>query len=163
MKKLLLTIFAIVLLLPFTAVCQAANNEEPTIKELMNVIHEHYNVNFIYDSSLELDVPSAKKVDPRKHMLEECLTELFEGTGIEWSIQKKYIVLTHKDRKRRPKDYTIFIEEQRDTLNESRITALTSRDMNTTQTGHQKPTASAYRQPPPPPQTGYADEHETPQ
>ena len=75
-----------------------------TLKEQMPVLHELFGVNFIYDSSLELDVPSSKKVDPRRHTLEECLTKLFEGTGIEWSIQKKYIVLTHKDRKRRPKD-----------------------------------------------------------
>lgn len=116
----------------------AGKGSMPTLKEQMQVIHDHFGVNFIYDSSLELDVPSAKKMDPRRHTLEECLTDLFEGTDIEWSIQKKYIVLTHKDRKRRPKDYTIFIEEQRDTLNESMITALTSKDLNTTQTGHQK-------------------------
>ena len=134
MKKLNLIFCA--LLLCTSAI--AGKGDMPTLKEQMLAIHDHFGVNFIYDSSLELDVPSAKKVDPRRHTLEECLTELFEGTGIEWSIQKKYIVLTHKDRKRKPKNYTIFIEEQRDTLNESRITALTSKDLNTTQTGHQK-------------------------
>ena len=134
MKKLNLIFCALLL-------CTAAiagKGDIPTLKEQMLAIHDHFGVNFIYDSSLELDVPSAKKVDPRKHTLEECLTDLFEGTGIEWEIQKKYVVLTHRDRKRRPKDYTIFIEEQHDTLNESRITALTSKDLNTTQTGFRK-------------------------
>ena len=135
MKKLLLTIFAIVLLLPFTAVCQAANNDEPTIKELMNVIHEHYNVNFIYDSSLELDIKAPNRINPSRQSLEECLEALFTGTGIEWEIMKKYIVLTHTDKKRKPKDYTIFIEEQMDTLSESRITAYIDRNRAATQTG----------------------------
>ena len=135
MKKLLLTIFAIVLLLPFTAVCQAANNDEPTIKELMNVIHEHYNVNFIYDSSLELDIKAPNRINPSRQSLEECLEALFTGTGIEWEVMKKYIVLTHTDKKRKPKDYTIFIEEQMDTLSESRITAYIDRNRAAAQTG----------------------------
>ena len=48
---------------------------------------------------------------------------------------KKYIVLTKAGSKKKPKDYTIFIEEQRDTIDESRITAYIDRRMDATQTG----------------------------
>ena len=135
MKKLLLSIFAIMLLLPATAVSQAANKEEQTIKELMNVIHEHYNVNFIYDSSLDLNIEPQNRINPSRQSLEECLAALFEGTGIEWEVKKKYIVLTHKDNKKKAKDYTIFIEEQRDTMGESWITAYIDRHKAASQTG----------------------------
>ena len=70
------------------------------IKELMNVIHEHYNVNFIYDSSLDLNIEPQNRINPSRQSLEECLTALFEGTGIEWEVMKKYIVLTHTDKKK---------------------------------------------------------------
>ena len=116
----------------------ARQQESPTLKEQMSAIHETFGINFIYDSSLELDIPSLKKIDPRRQTLQECLTVLFQGTQIQWEIRKKYVVLTHKDKKKKPKDYTIFIEEQRDTLNGAVITALTSKGLNTTQTGHQK-------------------------
>ena len=108
---------------------------QPTIKEQMQKLHLHFDINFIYDSSLSLDVPADAIPDPERQTLEECLETLFKDTGIEWEIHRKYIVLTYKDKKRKPKDYTIFIEEQRDTLNESRIIAMTDRNRNLTQTG----------------------------
>lgn len=131
MKKLTLVLSILLL----TTAAYAGKDGMPTLKEQMTVIHEHFGINFIYDSSIGLDIPSPKKTDPRGQSLEECLSGLFDGTGIEWEIQKKYVVLTHRDKKRRPKDYTILIEEQHDTLDGSVITALTTKDLNTTQTG----------------------------
>ncbi len=122
------------------AVFEAPGKKEdlPTIKEQMEKIHLLFNMNFIYDSSISLDVPTDAKPDPESQTLEECLETLFKDTDIGWEVHKRYIILTHKDRKRKPKDYTIFIEEQRDTLNESRITALTGKDRNITQTGFKR-------------------------
>ncbi len=111
---------------------------KPTIKEQMQKIHLHFDINFIYDSSISLYTPTDAKPDPERQTLEECLETLFKDTGIVWEIHRKYIVLTHKDKKRKPKDYTIFIEEQQDTLSESRITALAVRNRNMTQTGFKK-------------------------
>lgn len=111
---------------------------KPTIKEQMQKIHLHFDINFIYDSSIALDIPTDAKPDPERQTLEECLETLFKDTGIVWEIHRKYIVLTHKDKRRKPKDYTIFIEEQQDTLSESRITALAGRNRNMTQTGFKK-------------------------
>ena len=124
----------------------AQNGKMPTLKEQMQLIHEHFGVNFIYDSSIELDKEAPRKIDPRRQNLEECLAGLFTGTDLEWEVMKKYVVLTHKDKKRKPRDYTIFIEEQHDTLNESVITALAARDLNTTQTGFEKIDGKTFNQ-----------------
>lgn len=133
MKLLLRTIFALTLLYAHSAVSLAEITRNLTIKELMNILHEHYCVNFIYDSSLELDIECEAKIDPYRQSLEESLTTIFYETDIKWEIRKKYILLTRGDKK--AKDYKIFIEEQTDTLSESRITAYIKRNHATTQTG----------------------------
>lgn len=138
MRVLLRTILTLALLLPFSAVSYAGNEKDATIKEMMEVIHDHFGVNFIYDSSLELDIKAPQQINPSKQSLVVCLAVLFADTGIDWEIQKKYVVLTNRDKKRKAKDYTIFFEEQRDTINESVIIGLTTKEMNTTQTGLQK-------------------------
>ena len=118
----------------------------PTLKSGMESLHEIYGVNFIYDSSIALDIPykgkPMKDIAPRnarsnQQSLETCLDALFSGSGIDYEIMKKYIVLT-KAGSKKPKDYTIFIEEQHDTINESIITAYTDRRRNATQTGLSK-------------------------
>ena len=113
-----------------------------TLRAKMEVIHEQFGVNFIYDSSLELDRiaghagnDAARHARPDRASLEETLDALFAGTGIEYRIMKKYIVLTRSDSRKKPKDYTIFIEEQHDTLSESVVTAMRDPLRNTTQTG----------------------------
>ena len=143
MKKLNIILLLLALC---CGVVEAKNEDRPTIREQMQTIHEHFGVYFIYDSSLKLDVGSPNRINPRKQTLEECLKGLFSGTDIEWNIQKKYVVLTSKDKKRRAKDYTIYIEELRDTLNESVITALAARDLNTTQTGFEKIDGKTFNQ-----------------
>ena len=133
MKILLRTFLSIILLFSYAAVSQAGNNDHPTIKDLMNIIHEHYGVNFIYDSSIELDTPAENNISPSRQTLEGCLTILFEGTDLAWEVMKKYIVITYSDKK--PKDYKILIEEQRDTLSESRVTSYMNRRRTASQTG----------------------------
>lgn len=137
MKILSRTLF-ILIILTFSHLGFAQNSAVPTLRTEMEEIHEKFGANFIYDSSLEIDVPAPKDVKMDGRTLEQCLDELFSGTDIQWSIQKKYVVLVYKDKKRKPRDYTIFIEEQHDTINESIVTAQTSKELNTTQTGFQK-------------------------
>ena len=110
----------------------------------MEYLHQEFGVNFVYDSALDMSVPydgrplkdivKAERNSSDKG-LTACLNVLFLRYGIEYKIMKKYIVLTRFDSKKKPKDYTIFIEEQRDTLTESVITALLDPKRNTTQTG----------------------------
>ena len=120
-----------------------------TIRSEMEVIHEKFGVNFVFDSSIDLNIPysgrpvadmisgkrSTVTPDSDRSSLELCLETLFKGTDIEYEIMKKYIVLTQADKRRKPKDYTIFIEEQHDTLDESSITAYINRRHKATQTG----------------------------
>ena len=109
-----------------------------TIRAEMEVIHTCFNVNFVYDSSLDLGASyrgESMASLSKKKSLEECLKILFASSGIEFEIMKKYIVLTKADSKKKPKDYTIFIEEQHDTIDESVITAMINPSRNNTQTG----------------------------
>ena len=135
------------------AIAPASAQQSRTLKSEMEVIHESLGVNFVYDSEIELNVPYSGKPmkeviksrrtdrmlsvlpDSDRASLELCLQTLFAGTGIEYEIMKKYIVLTQADKRKKPKDYTIFIEEQHDTLNESIITAIVEPRRNSTQTG----------------------------
>ena len=128
----------------FIAIAPARAQQSRTLKSEMEVIHESLGVNFVYDSAIEIDVPYSGKpmkdvinANKKEHsvLLEECLLTLFAGTNIEYEIMKKYIVLTRADKRKKPKDYTIFIEEQHDTIDEAVITALTDPKRNQTQTG----------------------------
>ena len=132
MKRVLL--LTLTLILVVTVPCGAQQSR--TLKSEMEVIHKLMGVNFVYDSSIELDVPydGRPMKDMRTESLEACLNTLFAGTDIEFEIMKKYVVLT-KASKKRPRDYAIFVEEQRDTLDESRITAYIDHRHSTTQTG----------------------------
>ena len=136
--------YAFILLLAFVlpslahAHASVKTDEVMTLKSQMEVIHQQFGVNFVYDSSLDLDIPyrgCPMKTIAGRESLEACLDALFSGTGIDYEIMKKYIVLTKAGSKKKPKDYTIFIEEQKDTLDESRITAFVGRQKNATQTG----------------------------
>ena len=171
-QKILTAIILMTVVL--TASAQTKPAEGATVRELMEVIHEIFGVNFVYDSSLDLDriagragndvikktgndVPSSRHSthsghsDSSRHSrldresLEACLAALFKDTGIEYEIMKKYIVLTKAGSKKKPKDYTIFIEEQHDTIDESRITAIIDRRRNAAQTGLERIDASAFK------------------
>ena len=135
MMKHVLLLFTTILSIAFSALAQSPSR---TLKTEMECLHQEFGVNFIYDSSLDIDVPYRGK--PMKELaakddLELCLQTLFQGTGIRYEIMKKYIVLTSIFSQKKPKDYTIFIEEQHDTINESVVTAIVDPKRNSTQTG----------------------------
>ena len=141
MKRTLLhaLILLVTSLLPSLASAQTAAGQgaAQTLKSGMEALHQIYGVNFVYDSSIALDIPAKGKPMKAYSSLEAGLEALFSGSGIDYEIMKKYIVLT-KAGSKKPKDYTIFIEEQHDTINESIITAYTDRRRNATQTGLSK-------------------------
>lgn len=134
MKRVLLLFIAIVLM-ALSSVAPSYAQQYRTIESEMKVIHESLGVNFVYDSSLNLNIPYSGKTMKGIASLEDCLRTLFSGTNIEYEIMKKYVVLTQSDKRKKPKDYTIFIEEQRDTLDVAIVTALVDPKRNSTQTG----------------------------
>jgi len=140
MRHVLLLI-ASMLCLAFPAMAQ---QQERTLKSEMEFLHQEFGVNFVYDSSIDLKKAYSGK--PMKEVardaknshdkgLMSCLMALFENSGVDFEIMKKYIVLTKEGSKKKPKDYTILIEEQHDTINESVVTALLNPEKNETQTG----------------------------
>lgn len=131
MKRILL-IFAAVILMALSATAQTRPG---TLGAEMEFMHGHYGVNFIYDSTISVDVAYSGSSIREAADMDECLKTLFEGSGIEYRVMKKYIVLTKAGAKKKPKDYTIFIEEQYDTINESVVTAMVDPRRNSTQTG----------------------------
>lgn len=147
MRPFIKTALTFIFLFSFMSEARSVTDRLPTIREEMRIIHEFFDVNFIYDSSLDLDIPyrgqPMKDIVSRhsrtdSETLSLCLEVLFKDSGISYEMMKQYVVLTKADSKKKPKDYTIFIQEQRDTLDESLITALIPKDLNTTQTGFRK-------------------------
>ena len=143
MKHVLYLITATITM-AFLAIAPAAAQQSRTLKSEMEVIHESLGVNFVYDSAIDIDVPYSGKPmkdiikgNKNEHtaILQECLQTLFAGTGIDYEIMRKYIVLTQADKRKKPKDYTILVEEQHDSITESVITALIDPKRNSTQTG----------------------------
>ena len=131
MRKLLISLL---LVLPLAVQAQT------TLRDQMNEVAGQFGVNFIYDSSLELDRIANR---PDRASLEEILDALFAGTGIQYEITKKYIVL-HKGKKR-PKTYEVLIEEEsQDTLSAATITSVIDRNRNFTQTGLTKVSGKAF-------------------
>ncbi len=159
---LLTTILAMAVLavaVPETSQARPSRGEPVTVRAEIETLHNLFGVNFIYDSSLDLDIPykgrpmkEIAKGQPkddetgfRSSGLTVCLDALFKDTGIAYEVMKKYIVLTKADERKKPKDYTILIEEQRDTLDESRITAYIDRRRTASQTGLQKIDGSRFK------------------
>ena len=104
------------------------------LRDQMLHIYELYGMNFVYDEAIDIDSPSNADIS-KAGSLEDALEKLAYGNGLIFETNKKFIVLKKADKVR---DYIIFLEEQRDTLSESRITVATDRDRNTTQTGLMK-------------------------
>lgn len=128
MKKAIL--FIILISLSLSAIAQPR-----TIKSEMEKLHQTYGVNFVYDSSIELNIPAPVMPATERASINQCLDTLFTGTGIDYELMKKYIVLTKSDLKKKPKGYTIFIQEQKDTLDAASITSYINRSHSSTQTG----------------------------
>ena len=145
MKQILFTVILLMMSAIIDVSAQSKRDEQKkvTLKTQMEALHDKFGVNFIYDSSINLDIPCSVPETDKEKDLEEYLKSLFKDTGIRFEIMKKYIVLTRKDSKSR--NYTVFIEEQQDTLDESRITAYVEKDRNTTQTGLKNIDGSRFR------------------
>lgn len=114
--------------------------ETSTLKAEMERIYHHFGFNFVYDSALDIEIPCEKqtmtsRTDSGEEALEETLGKLFSDSGIEFEVMKKYVVLTKKGSKKKAKDYTILIEEQQYTIDESIVSAQVDPKRNTTQTG----------------------------
>lgn len=119
-----------------------------TVKDGMKAVSERYGVNFAYDSNLPVDT-FFKGQDFRRKSLQASLKTLFAGTGIEWRVKGKYILLTaaeqnSKPAKPKPLDYEADI--QIDTITAARITGVIDKDINFTQTGLAKLDGTVFRQ-----------------
>ena len=123
MKNVLIILAAIIMMASPIADANAtpARQEPATLKKQMELIHNHFGVNFVYDSAIDLDIPytgkplNLKSSQKDEEALAKALETIFKGTEIEYEIMKKYIVLTKAGQKKKPRDYTIFIEEQNST------------------------------------------------
>ena len=126
MKKILL-----MALLMVSTVAMAGKGG--TLRDKLILVHEIYEVNFIHDAALDLDIPSSVEIS-KGMTLEEVLKRLFDGTGINWDINKRYVVLTRDGKK--PKDYDMMFEDVwRDTLSMAQVTAQLEQKHKVTQTG----------------------------
>ena len=139
MKHVVLFIISVFLtasgiIVPDAGAASRRQAPDGTLKSRMEAMHEMFGVNFVYDSSIDLDVP-CKESDGDAISLEQCLSATFAGSGIGYEQMKKYIVLTKEGARKKPKDYTIFITGQQDTIQESKIIAHVARRRNSTQTG----------------------------
>ena len=145
---ILTTLFLLFLVSVAYAAPAGSGQEQMTYKTQLHVIHQHFGVNFVYDSTLDLDIPYKGRpmsevirrdgADNDEETLLKCLDTLFQDSDITYEVKRKYVVLTRKSSRKAPKDYTILVEEQRDTLQESVVTAMTDPRRNSTQTGYMR-------------------------
>lgn len=63
-----------------------------TVRQVMDELADAYGVSFVYDSSIG---PMLGRVARESHAdsLEDALRQLFEGTGVVWKLQNRYVVL----------------------------------------------------------------------
>ncbi|MBQ3881519.1 MAG: TonB-dependent receptor [Bacteroidales bacterium] len=123
----------------------AQNATKTTVKERMEWIEAEYGVNFVYDSSINMDIPyRGTGAADTSIKLQDALKDLFKGTGMEWDVKRKYIAV----RAFKPTLEHIYLgidpETLLDTLAASRITSYIDRDLNTTQTGLTRIDAKAF-------------------
>ena len=92
-QKILTAIILMTVVLTTSA--QTKRTERATVKERMEVVNEIFGVNFVYDSSLDLDLIAGNDALSSRHSrldresLEACLDAIFKGTGIDYEIMKK--------------------------------------------------------------------------
>lgn len=93
MNRSLILVFVVCVYIPL----QAQTKMVSTVREQMNLVHRLHHVNFIHDSSLNLDIlyqgPSLLKLN-----LDESLQELFRQTDIKWEVRDKYVLLNKKSK-----------------------------------------------------------------
>ncbi|MBQ2194860.1 MAG: STN domain-containing protein, partial [Bacteroidales bacterium] len=137
----------LVLLLPFALWGQPRN---ATLKARMDSLERAFGVHFVYDASLPVEVPTTVEVDAAAS-LRQNLEQLFDGTGINWQLKKKHVVLTpakqaipQRPAPTMPADPSA-LSPAVDSLPAASITGHIDRDMNYTQTGLTKLDGAAFQ------------------
>ena len=143
MKLLLKALLIPLLIFSFMPESTAQTENIPTVREAMQMINERFDVTFIYDSSLDLDIPCR---EVKKEDLLSIMRILFKDTCIEYEISGNYIILTRKKGSTKPEDYSAFIKEQHDTIAESIITSLNAKERNRTRTGFRRIESEEFEQ-----------------
>ena len=87
MKRAYIILILILLAIPSRA------QQAGTVRDGMRAVSDYFGVNFAFDSSLPVDAPFPGQ-DLRKVNLRRSLKVLFEGTGIEWTVNGRYVLLT---------------------------------------------------------------------
>ncbi len=108
-------LFVILTLLAFSGRA-AAQQKPPTVRDVMEMIEDEYDIKFVYESGLDVDVvcPGAKAAPDD---IDRVLRKAFRGSGIKWKRDGRYVVLT----KALPENIILEPETVRDTLDEARI------------------------------------------
>ena len=137
----------LLLLLPFALWGQPRN---ATLKARMDSLERAFDIHFVYDASLPVEVPTSFEVDAAAS-LRQNLERLFDGTGINWQLKKKHVVLTPAKQAipQRPAP-TMPVDPSAlspavDSLPAASITGHIDRDMNYTQTGLTKLDGAAFQ------------------
>ena len=123
-----------------------------TLKSQLDSLEAAFDVHFVYEASLPLDIPARVAVNPDR-TLRQNLANLLRDTDIAWTVKKRYVVLTIKPAVAgRPEPAAppaaaaaaeAFLSV--DTLAAASITGRIDRDMNFTQTGLTKLDGAAFR------------------
>ena len=123
-----------------------------TLKSQLDSLEAAFDVHFVYEASLPLDIPARVAVNPDR-TLRQNLANLLRDTDIAWTVKKRYVVLTSKPAVAgRPEPAAppaaasaaeAFLSA--DTLAAASITGHIDRDMNFTQTGLTKLDGAAFR------------------
>ncbi len=98
----------------------AQAQQKTTVREMMEEVSGHFDVRFIYDSSLSLDSPYEGR-PLRFRSLEKSLESLFSGTGIEWTIEDNGHIVLNAPRKPVQIAAAAELKEMSDTLDASRV------------------------------------------
>ncbi len=94
----------------------AAQPKAPTVGDMMRMLEDKYDVRFVYESGLDVDVIYVGSV-PDSGDIDKDLRKVFKDSGIDWKRSGKYVVLT------RALPQNIDLDEKHDTLKASRITS----------------------------------------
>ena len=132
MKKLIMT-----LMLFITALTAGAQSATSSIKQQMERLHQTAGVNFVYDASLNVGQPYHGP-ELKGLTLSKALKTLFEGSGISYQKNNKYVMLFKEPAKQTVKRFTLS-GHVRDSIGETLINA-TVYDLTT----HQGTTTNEY-------------------
>ena len=93
MNKLMILILFACTYLPLNAQTKTVS----TVREQMELVQKLHHVNFVYDSSLNLDIIYQGRSIINLN-LEASLQELFGATDIKWELRNKYVLLKKRSK-----------------------------------------------------------------